>query len=166
MNVKFINPFIESILEVLSTMALTEAHSAEPYLKKGTLPLGVVTGFIKLEGELIRGSIAISFERDTVLQICHNMLGESVPDVNDDVRDMVGELTNMLTGGAKRRLWDMGFNFELATPEIHSEDVYRVEHLVQGPVLVIPFLTNTGRFFIEVCFADVLKKAEVGRFTL
>lgn len=166
MNVNFINPFIESIREVLSTMALTEAHSAEPYLKNGTRPLGVITGFIKMEGELTRGSIAISFERETVLQICHNMLGEDVPGINDAVRDLVGELTNMLTGGAKRRLWEMGFNFELATPEIHTEDVYRVEHLVEGPVLVIPFVTNSGRFFIEVCFADARMHAEVGRFTL
>ncbi|MCP5326148.1 MAG: chemotaxis protein CheX [Oceanospirillaceae bacterium] len=166
MNVQFINPFIESILEVLATMALLEAHSAAPYLKDNTRPLGVISGFIKMEGELVRGSIAISFERETLLQICHNMLGEPVTELNDDARDLVGEITNMLTGGAKRRLWDMGYNFELATPEIHSEDVYRVEHIVQGKVVVIPFTTQAGRFFIEVCFDDARVKAEVGRFTL
>lgn len=166
MNVKFINPFIESILDVLATMALLEAHSAAPYLKDNARPLGVITGFIKMEGEQVRGSIAISFERETLLQICHNMLGEPVTELNDDARDLVGELTNMLTGGAKRRLWDMGYNFELATPEIHSEDTYRVEHIVQGKVVVIPFTTQVGRFFIEVCFDDARVKAEVGRFTL
>ena len=61
MNVDFINPFVESIDNILVTMASMSCEYGKPYLKPDEKALGVVTGIIPMSGESVRGSLAISF---------------------------------------------------------------------------------------------------------
>ena len=46
------------------------------------------------------------------------MLGEDAPIGSAEVFDVVGELTNMITGGLKSRLADAGFNCVLTIPTL------------------------------------------------
>lgn len=55
MKVEFISPFLESIINVLATMAKTEAKPDKPFLKSEKSAKGDVTGIIGLTGEKARG---------------------------------------------------------------------------------------------------------------
>ena len=48
----------------------------------------------------MRGTITISFEKPSIFKILENMLGEPYSEINEEVRDAVGELTNMIYGTA------------------------------------------------------------------
>lgn len=60
--------------------------------------------------------MSITFDESLALEIMQNMLGERPNGLNEEVTDMVGEITNMVTGGAKRILAESGFDFDMATP--------------------------------------------------
>lgn len=160
MNVDFINPFVETINHILATMASLSCEYGKPYLKADRRPLGVVTGLIPMSGELVRGSLAISFSAGAITAISSNMLGEDIADVDDSCRDLTGELTNMLSGGARKLLWEKGYDFDMAKPGILSGET-DIEHAGQGPVIVIPFITKAGPFYIEVALSDKLHRARL-----
>lgn len=152
MNVNFINPFLESLLNVLKTMASMELKPGKPNLKKDNIAKGDVSGLIGMVGPQTKGSLSITFEESLILEIMNNMLGERPSSVNEEVTDLVGEITNMVTGGAKNLLGDKGYDFEMATPIVVSGKDHTIAHKSDGQKIIMPFTSNYGNAYIEICF--------------
>ncbi len=154
MNVELVNPFLDAIVNVLSVMAQTDAKAGKPYIKKGDMAMGDVTGIIGLVGEQAKGSLAISFSESAILDITTKMLGEEITELDQTAADMAGEITNMVTGGAKKGLSEKGYVFELSIPTMIVGKEHNVSHKTAGTIVIIPFDTEAGSFFVEVCFED------------
>lgn len=82
------------------------------------------------------------------------MVGEAPDEVNSEITDLVGEITNMVTGGAKRQLSEKGFEFDMATPMVVSGVNHSIHHKAKGPVILIPLSSPHGNAFIEFCFDE------------
>ena len=143
MDVKYINPFLEATINVLKTMAFVEVRPSKPYLKKDQVATGDVSGIIGLTGAAT-GSLSVTFNFSLVQNIMSNMLGEEVTEVTNDVRDAVGELTNMISGDARRLLQQQGLSLSAAIPTIVAGHNHTIKHVVQGPIIVIPFTADGG----------------------
>lgn len=152
MDVRYVNPFLAALVEVLKTMAGVSAERGALTLKKGLLAPGAVTGMIDLKGAQAVGSLAISFSEPAILEIYSKMLGETRPAVDQDVADLVGEITNMVTGGAKKVFAEQGLEFEMAIPSVLLGKDTEIRHPVDNPTILVPFATPAGEFFVEVCF--------------
>jgi chemotaxis protein CheX len=152
MNVEFINPFLVSTANVLSTMARTEVKQGKPFLKVDSIAKGDVSGIIGMSGSDIKGSMAISFTRTAIFHIYAQMLGEDAKEMNSDVIDCVGEITNMISSGAKAILSEKGYNFEMAIPTMVAGKNHTISHKTKGTIICLPFDTVAGSFFIDVCF--------------
>jgi chemotaxis protein CheX len=149
MKVEFINPFLNATINVIQTMAATKVQPGKPELKTGNLSWGVVSGIIGMASEELQGHMVISFDAPCILGIVSGMLGEEMKKVDQDVADAVGEITNMICGGAKKELSEMGYRFDTAIPlMIMGKDV-EISQLSKGPVLTIPFTTEKGKFVVE-----------------
>lgn len=153
MNVQFINPFLEGTVSVLKTMAFVEPRSGKPYLKADNLAKGDISGIIGLTGSAA-GSLALSFSEGAILKIVSNMLGEDLKSINGDVKDAVGELTNMVSGVARKNLEAQGFYIQAAIPTIVSGKNHSIAHVKGGPSLIIPFEIDEGVFVVDVCLAE------------
>lgn len=153
MNFEFINPFIESTINVLKTMAQTDATPGQPAIKTGQAAGGDVTGIAGMIGEKAHVSFAITFSNPVILVITGNMLGEDIDEsaVDETVADSVGEITNMVTGGSKRILAEKGFKFDLVRPSIITGANHMINHQLKAPTVMLPFTSNAGDFFIEIC---------------
>jgi len=154
MQATLINPFLHSIQDVMSTMANMEATPDKPSLKSGNASRGDITGLIGLTGGKIKGSLAISFPESVILDITQRILGEKPLKINDTVTDMVGEITNIVTGGAKRALSEQGYDFDLAIPGIITGPNHRISHTTSGQTILLPFSTTCGKFFVEISFCS------------
>ncbi|WP_293748466.1 chemotaxis protein CheX [uncultured Paraglaciecola sp.] len=152
MNAEFINPFIAALLNVLQTMAQTELVPGKPKKKGDDQAGGDISGLIGMVGENIQGSMSISFEEGLVLEIMHKMLGEKPESIDSDVQDMVGEITNMICGGAKNELDQKGYDFGMATPIVVSGKNHTINHQVDGKKMVMPFSHASGNLYLEMCF--------------
>lgn len=158
MNAELINPFLEAILGVLNTMAQLKATPGRPIVKQDDIAHGDVTGLIGMTGEQARGSLAVTFSEQAILDISRRMLGEESKAIDATVADLVGEITNMVTGGAKRVLADKGYHFDLAIPAVVSGKNHQIIHKTRGRKIVVPFTTEAGPFYVEICFEDATEK--------
>src|SRR5512143_3778414 len=117
MDVRFVNSFLEGTINVLKTMAFIEPRPGKPYLKHDTMAVGDISGIIGLTGAA-RGSLALSFSGGCILRVVSNMLGEEITDLNADIQDAVGEITNMISGAARKNLEAKGFTITAAIPTV------------------------------------------------
>lgn len=152
MNAEFVNPFLSSFINVLQTMAQIEVKPGRPSLKKDAVARGDVSGLIGMVGPTAKGSFSISFDKKLALNVFKLMVGEEVKDISEDITDMVGEITNMVSGGAKRQLGEKGFEFSMATPIVVTGPSHTIKHQVDGAKVLMPFRSEHGNAFIEICF--------------
>ena len=80
------------------------------------------------------------------------MLGETYTELVEDVRDAVGELTNMISGDARRKLAEIGVIFEAGLPNIVMGPGHEIVAVTKGPVIVIPFTLDGAGFVVEASF--------------
>lgn len=154
MNVEFINPFLSAMLNVMTTMAQVELTPEKPKLKKDEIAMGDVSGLIGMVSKQAKGSLSITFEGSLAIATMKNMVGEGPDEVNDEIIDLVGEITNMVTGGAKRILGEKGFDFDMATPMVVSGKDHTISHKAKGPIVIIPLNSPHGKAYIEFSFDE------------
>lgn len=150
MDVTLINPFIEATLHVLSSLAFTKARAGKPYLKKDSLAQGDVSGIVGLTGET-SGTLSVSFSEQSILAIVSSMFGEPIKEINDEVKDAVGEILNIVSGQARQKLEMKGRLLKGAIPTVITGKNHTISHITRHPIIAIPFDTDNGKFTIEVC---------------
>ncbi len=153
MKAEYINPFLKATLNVLKTMAFTEATPGKPYLKKEPTATGDISGIVGLTGE-VEGSLSITFTEPCICHIVSNMFGEPVEGINPDVVDAVGEITNMISGDARRELEEKGVVLKGSLPSVITGKGHTINHITSGPVIAIPFETQAGSFTVEVSMRE------------
>ncbi len=136
----------------MSTMAMMELTPEKPKLKQGEVAKGDVSGLIGMVSDQAKGSLSITFEASLAIATMKNMVGEGPDVVNEEITDLVGEITNMVTGGAKRMLSEKGFEFDMATPMVVSGKDHTINHKAEGPIVIIPLTSAHGKAFIEFSF--------------
>lgn len=152
MNANFINPFIGALLNVMETMAQTKLTPGRPKRKQNDVAKGDVSGLIGMIGPETKGSFSITFDEGLALTIMERMVGEKSDEIDSEVCDMVGEVTNMIAGSAKRDLAELGFDFGMATPVVVSGNDHTISHQVDGPKVILPFMCEQGNAHMEICF--------------
>ncbi len=164
MNVNYINPFINASIEVIKKFAGVNSMPDKPFVKPHPVTGGDIKGFIGLNGHGISGYFIISFTRtflnDTLAGLFNNKQSAS----DEELDDLVGELTNMITGSAKGELSKRGFFFDVAVPKITHAVPEIPQNLKDCPVIIVPFETKTGKFFIEAAIKPI--KEDFSRDTM
>jgi len=150
MNVEIINPFLQAAKNVVETMCQIQVTPLKPFLKADKATFGEVTGIVGMISPKTSGCMVLSFEKRCILRIVANMLMEEPKkDVDEDIIDAVGELTNMICGGARARLSKLDQTFAMATPAMVVGKGVDLQYYNDGPTIVIPFKTENGTFVVE-----------------
>ncbi len=150
MDVKYINPFIESTINCIEMMTGHSPQREQPFVKEGDMSHGDITGMIGFAAQNITGSVAVTFPRESALSIYNDMTGESVSVINREVQDSVGELANIIAGGAKSILAEQGLSYHISIPTVIVGKNHHIQHRSNTPVVVIPFSFNNMRIVVEV----------------
>ena len=151
-DVSFINPLVGAVVEVLKTMATIELNRGQPFIRQSTdtgSTKSDVSGIIAMNSDRFLGSMAICFEKSLALKAYENMLGTAAPDINDDVRDAVSEMTNIIFGNAKRDLNVAGHTIAPAIPSVISGPAHQIRHSVGGHRFCVPFSSSFGSLVVE-----------------
>jgi chemotaxis protein CheX len=141
---------IDATVDIFSTMVMMDIKAGEP-VNSVTRPLKAsTTGTIGLGG-LYKGMLAIHIPNEVAIAITSSFLGVEVEEVNEDVLDAVGELTNMLGGSVKGILSENGSDLQLSLPSTISGDEYNFQCKEKADIVVIPFsITDKQQFFVEL----------------
>ena len=149
MDLKIINPFINATLNVLETMASIKSEAEKPFLKKDNVAKGDISGVVGFTGET-NGTVFITFDESCIVKVVSNMFGEQINEINDEIKDAVGELTNMISGQARKELEEIGKVFQGTIPTVVTGKDHELQPLTKGPKVAIPFKTDSGNITIEV----------------
>lgn len=149
-----VEPFIQAMLNVLGTMCQTSPRVGEATPKLDSLTEGSLTGVIQLRNKDQRGALAISFETSACLEIVSRLLMEQFTEINQDVRDAVGEITNMVCGGAKRIISDSGESFEMTLPTLLEGQGLSIPDISSLPLTSVSFDLAGGK----ICMIVALPK--------
>jgi len=147
---KLLQAFVDGVIKTLATIAQTEAKVGKPFIENELTEKGEIAGMVGMVAPPLKGTLLISFKREAIFHIMENMLGEKHTEINTEVSDAVGELTNMIYGTAKTALNQMGYNFEMAIPSVIRGE-FILSKSTKGATLVIPFdLKNSSTFHVKV----------------
>jgi chemotaxis protein CheX len=150
MDLKYTNPFIDSMNNVLKTMLGVTAEMQPLFLKTERLTRGDISGIIGFGGKDISGSLVLSFPTDTALEIYGKMMGETPDGISIDVQDSIGELTNIVAGGAKKIFSEQGLSFHISIPTVVIGNNHSLGYRMDIPTVVIPFKIGTDNFTMEI----------------
>jgi chemotaxis protein CheX len=67
----------------------------------------------------------------------------------------VGEIANMVLGGAKSELENGGFFFSMSLPTIILGSDYLIAHKTNAPILTLPFSMPEGEFIVEAGYEEI-----------
>lgn len=148
---RLIAPVVQSIRNVFSTMVKLEVNILRPRLKTTPVPTYDVSGIIGLSGDLI-GSIVLSFKMDSAVKIASTFAGTTLDPNGPDFPDAVGELANMIAGGAKRAYGGLA---DITVPNVIVGQGHAVARLRDVPCIVVPCQTALGEFAVEISIKQV-----------
>ncbi|BAI79623.1 conserved hypothetical protein [Deferribacter desulfuricans SSM1] len=153
MKAEHINPFIESTLSVFETMLGIKPKKKSVGLKKGDEPSYDISGVIGLTGQAV-GSVVVSFPESLALKVVSKFIGEEKVDIDDDVIDAVGELINMIAGGAKKIFTDRGLKFKISIPNVITGKGHKIKRPSNVPCIAVFFEIDGEIFAIEVSLKE------------
>ena len=122
-----INEFMtRHLADVFQTMFSVEAVAAGQIERP---PLGErVSGSVGFGGDAVTGAVYLHLPPQFATRATSAMLGLSLEELSEsDVNDVVGEITNMLGGGFKSWLSDVGTECAMSTPAIIRGSSFDIE---------------------------------------
>ncbi len=150
MQAEFINPFIVSFTTTFQTMLNQSVTRGKLALSDSLDGLYEVNGVIGLSGKAV-GTIVLSFQEQVALKAASTLLMAEAVELDDDVTDAVGELTNMVAGAAKAKLDQYDLSISLPNVIVGRQIDVRFPSTVT-PILV-PFTCEWGEIRMQVGLA-------------
>ncbi|HUY88140.1 MAG TPA: chemotaxis protein CheX [Pirellulales bacterium] len=147
MNVNYINPFITATTHVFKTVLDCDIRRQHLSLKQTRAPTFEVSGVIGLTGKA-NGAVALSVSKPLAFKLVEVMLETRVHEINSDVADAVGELTNMIAGGAKTGL--SHYELSLGLPTVFTGRSRTIDFPASVSPLCVLFETLWGPMAVEV----------------
>lgn len=142
-----IKAFVTSIKNVFQTMLKVDVKVGDPQVKTTQTASYDISGIIGMSGDAA-GVVVISFPTATAEQCVACLTGMPMKATDPDFADAIGELVNMVSGGAKALFG--GTDAQISCPSVVSGPNHVVRTPRDTPCIAIPCSTKCGELMIEV----------------
>ncbi|MFK7961400.1 MAG: chemotaxis protein CheX [Phycisphaerales bacterium] len=148
MATRSITPFIESVRSVFSMMLQSSVTCTGPF--EGSLTQDDppdVSGVVGMFGDL-EGSVVVKFSFETARQVVARFVGSEVSVKSEDFADAIGELVNMITGGAKAKFGEG--DVSITVPSVVVGGSHRIHPMPGAEIQSFRCDGELGVFVVEV----------------
>jgi len=149
---QYIIPFVESVSNVFETMLQLPVQVGTPAIKPTEAQSHDVSGIIGMSGD-VEGTIVLGFPTGTAERAVSVFTGMEMDASHEDFADAVGELVNMVSGGAKAKFTNR--KVSITCPSV----IVGQHHTVAGrrdiPTIHIPCTSDLGEFSVDVSIRAV-----------
>ena len=138
------------LVDVFETMLATKAVLTE---REGLPSFPErVTGSVGFAGDTVTGALYLHLSKPFANQAAAAMLGLPAEEITGEaeVNDVVGEVTNMLTGGLKSWLCDAGAPCAVSTPAIIRGKSFAIESVPDVQHAALVFDCGAERVIVEI----------------
>lgn len=108
-----------------------------------------ISGMLGFAGD-VKGMLTIHCPQEVAFAITAALLGVDVDEIDDEVKDTIGEMSNMILGGVKDGFTEQGINIQLAVPTVLAGRSYRISGMDDALWTTVPFYLDEGEFLVEL----------------
>ena len=139
---------VDMVAEIVKSVFLTMMELEVVTSETPSAPTGDrLTSFVQLNGEW-NGAVMFECTRSQACQFAGRILGMEPPEaVDDDVRDMLGELANMIGGNMK---CTMATGVRLSMPTVMEGNDYEMRVCGSEVLERLGFQCDQGNFWVTV----------------
>ena len=138
---------MDATCEIFDTMVMIPVKPEQPYTKKQTTFKNSVSSMVGLAGN-IQGIVGVHATEEVARDIAGNFLDSEFGKVDEEVKDALCELANMLAGFIKSSLSDR-YDVQISIPSVIHGD-YTLLIYSNAQWIMIPFRIKSGKFLVEV----------------
>ncbi len=151
MSKEIANAIKESVTEVISTYTGKMPELVDTIVRTENVALGEISAIVGLTGEKLRGAFVVSFEKKLLFSIVAALFGEEPKEINQEVLDAAGEITNMICGGFRRRFEKFGPTLKASVPSMVTGKNHTITTLCKTPRLVFKYKVDDAFLIVEFC---------------
>ena len=148
-DIDYINPVITGLEEAFNTMLNCKIERMGLGLMENNQALHPVSGIIGISGKGV-GTVVLSMSETVAIKAASTMLMTELTEVDDEVMDAVGEITNMVCGGAKAKLEQ--FHLSMSLPNVLCGSNCRLHFPQNAHPISIPFKCAWGPLALQIGF--------------
>jgi chemotaxis protein CheX len=149
-DIDYINPVVAGLEDAFTTMLNCPIERVGLGLMENNQALHPVSGIIGISGKGV-GTIVLSMSEAVAIKAANTMLMDELTEVNDDVMDAVGEITNMVCGGAKARLEK--YQLSMSLPNVLCGTNCRLHFPQNAHPISIPYKCAWGPLALQIGFS-------------
>ena len=138
MEERYVNPFIVGAKHVFKTMLDIDLVHQDPFARSDRKTTADVTGVMGFTGDR-RGTMSVSMSASSALTIYAKLLNEKLSDVTPEIIDAVGELTNIISGQARKELEREELHLIAHVPMVFVGKNIEISFITTGTLTTIPF---------------------------
>jgi chemotaxis protein CheX len=139
---------VDATQEIFDSMIMIPVQAQPPLQEKVTYFDQTVSSVVGLAGDF-QGLVGVHAGEAVALGIAGAFLESEFDEVNEEVKDALCELANMLAGAIKTSLTQKEYNVQISIPSVIHGD-YSMIIYSQAEWIMLPFETDSGRFLVEV----------------
>lgn len=148
---QYILPFIDSVTNVFETMLQLKVEVGTPSIKPAESSSHDVSGIIGMSGD-VEGTVVLGFPTSSAERAVSVFTGMEMDAQHEDFADAIGELVNMVSGGAKAKFTNR--KVSITCPSVIVGQHHTVSGRKDIVTIHIPVDCDLGGFSVDVSIRD------------
>lgn len=140
---------IDSTNEVFETMIFRSLNQGVPIEGDALRPRSNVVATVSFAGAE-SGIVAFYSTKDAAFEIAGALLGMDPAEVNADMPDAIGELTNMIAGALRTKMTDAGSPCAMSIPTVTVGSDFYTRYVSDVRRVLCPFKMGEQEIFVEL----------------
>lgn len=152
MNVKFMNPFVDAVIEVLKAECNINVTRGTLALQKTSMTTDDVTVLISLVGQ-VQGVVLYGISLPASIKLVSNVMGQEFTTFDNLAQSGIAELGNVITGRATVKLSEAGYSANISPPALVIGAGVSISTLDFARI-VVPLSTEAGLLTIHLALRE------------
>ncbi len=146
---EMIKKLVEATNEVFETMVFRRLESGVPIEGDALRPRSNVVGTVGFAGSR-SGLVAFYSTMDTANSIASSMLGIDPAQLNGEMADAIGEITNMIAGSFRTKMAKEGDVWAISIPTVTVGSDFYTKYVTDVRRILCPFRMEDEEIFVEL----------------
>lgn len=144
-----IEELVKATEEVFETMVFKKLSTGAPIDGDALRPRSNVVGLVGFGGTL-SGLVAFYSTKEAADEIAGSMLGMAAAEVNGEMPDAIGEVTNMIAGGFRLKLAERGETLAISIPSVTIGSDFYTKYSTDVRRVMCPFKMDDKEICVEL----------------
>ncbi len=151
MDKTVIQDLTDSTVEVFSRMIKIDLAVKPTEKNKDVIQQCQIMGMVGLAGRSM-GIVSVHCSSRMGMIIASKMLAAEITEVGEEVKDAVGEVTNMVAGSFKTKRSRAGARFDLSVPTVIVGENYTTKTIPDAPFVVLECSCQDETVYVKLNF--------------